>query len=180
MFRIVPFCRMAMNARLSKLSDNKTDQYIFSWKLFGGWDYTIGNSETASNTAMAIVIKIRVHIFSLDKKINFNHSHLKFSTFKSVSFKMRFMLKESIVECRVDLVKKFKPLLFLARVIANAIILSMLAFSIYTISFAVQTSETVETTGSLFTKNQVFLNFRVMKCLMILHIFLFLSFLNLQ
>ncbi|VDK67464.1 unnamed protein product [Onchocerca ochengi] len=113
--------KMAMNARLSKLSDNKTDQYIFSWKLFGGWDYTIGNSETASNTAMAIVIKIR----------------------------------ESIVECRVDLVKKFKPLLFLARVIANAIILSMLAFSIYTISFAVQTSETVETTGSLFTKNQV-------------------------
>ncbi|OZC08094.1 hypothetical protein X798_04885 [Onchocerca flexuosa] len=113
--------KMAMNARLSKLSDNKTDQYIFSWKLFGGWDYTIGNSETASNTAMAIVIKLR----------------------------------ESIVECRVDSVKKFKPLLFLARVIANAIILSMLAFSIYTISFAVQISETVETTGSLFTKNQV-------------------------
>ncbi|VDN94015.1 unnamed protein product [Brugia pahangi] len=113
--------KMAMNARLSKLSDKKTDQYIFSWKLFGGWDYTIGNSETASNTAMAIVIKLR----------------------------------ESIMECRINSEKKFKPLLFLARVIANAIILAMLAFSIYTISFAVQTSETVEKTGNLFTKNQV-------------------------
>lgn len=57
--------------------------------------------------------------------------------------------------------KKFKPLLFLARVVANAIILAMLAFSIYTISFAVQTSETVEKAGSLFTKNQVFLNFNM-------------------
>ncbi|MCP9256990.1 Transmembrane channel-like protein [Dirofilaria immitis] len=92
-----------------------------NWKLLSGWDYTIGNGETASNTAMAIVIKLR----------------------------------ESIVECRVDSAKKFRPLLFMARVIANAIILAMLAFSIYTISFAVQTSETVEKTGSLFTKNQV-------------------------
>ncbi|EFO24563.1 hypothetical protein LOAG_03920 [Loa loa] len=113
--------KMAMNARLSKLSDKKTDQYVFSWKLFGSWDYTIGNSETANNTAMAIVIKLR----------------------------------ESIVECRVDSAKKFRPLLFLARVIANAIILAMLAFSIYMISFAVQTSETVEKAGTLFTKNQV-------------------------
>ncbi|CAG9531962.1 unnamed protein product [Cercopithifilaria johnstoni] len=113
--------KMAMNARLSKMSDQRTDQYIFSWKLFGGWDYTIGNSETASNTAMALVIKIR----------------------------------ESIAECRVNSEKKFKPLLFLARIIANAIILAMLAFSIYTISFAVETSETVEKAGNLFTKNQV-------------------------
>ncbi|KAL3989742.1 TMC domain family protein [Acanthocheilonema viteae] len=113
--------KMAMNARLSKMSDKKTDQYLFSWKLFGGWDYTIGNSETASNTTMAIVIKLR----------------------------------ESIMECRVNSEKKFKPLIFLARVIANAIILAMLAFSIYMISVAVQTSETLEKTGNLLTKNQV-------------------------
>ncbi|VDK88423.1 unnamed protein product, partial [Litomosoides sigmodontis] len=112
--------RMAMNASLSKMSDTKTDQYIFSWKLFGGWDYTIGNTETACNTAMAIVIKLR----------------------------------ESIVECRINSEKKFKPLLFLARVLANAIILLMLAFSIYTITVAVQTSETVEKDGNLFTKNE--------------------------
>lgn len=65
------------------------------------------------------------------------------------------IFQESIMECRVDSEKKFKPLLFLARIVANAIILAMLAFSIYTISFAVETSETVEKTGSLFTKNQV-------------------------
>lgn len=56
----------------------------------------------------------------------------------------------------MDSAKKFQPVQFLARVLANAVILAMLAFSIYTISFAVQSSETVEKTGSLFTKNQVF------------------------
>lgn len=60
-----PFYRMAMNASLSKMSDTKTDQYIFSWKIFGGWDYTIGNTETACNTAMAIVIKLRVRLYFL-------------------------------------------------------------------------------------------------------------------
>lgn len=49
-----------MNARQSTISDSKTDQCIFSWKIFGGWDYTIGNIETASNAAMATVIKLRV------------------------------------------------------------------------------------------------------------------------
>lgn len=52
--------RMAANARMSKLSGSKAEQYIFNWKLFTGWDYTIGNSETASNTVMAVVIKLRV------------------------------------------------------------------------------------------------------------------------
>jgi hypothetical protein len=51
--------RIARNARISKLSGTKAEQYVFNWKLFTGWDYSIGNAETASNTAMAAVIKLR-------------------------------------------------------------------------------------------------------------------------
>uniref|UniRef100_A0A914GZ21 TMC domain-containing protein n=1 Tax=Globodera rostochiensis TaxID=31243 RepID=A0A914GZ21_GLORO len=51
--------RISLNARLSKLSGTKAEQYVFNWKLFTGWDYSIGNSETATNTAMAAVIKLR-------------------------------------------------------------------------------------------------------------------------
>uniref|UniRef100_A0A8R1DXW6 TMC domain-containing protein n=1 Tax=Caenorhabditis japonica TaxID=281687 RepID=A0A8R1DXW6_CAEJA len=65
--------RMAANARMSKLSGSKAEQYIFNWKLFTGWDYTIGNSETASNTVMAVVIKLRESIADCKKD-----SHGKF------------------------------------------------------------------------------------------------------
>ncbi|KAK0403641.1 hypothetical protein QR680_017046 [Steinernema hermaphroditum] len=113
--------KMASNARMSKMAGSKAEQYIFNWKVFTGWDYTIGNSETASNTIMAMIIKLR----------------------------------ESIAESRVDKYQKFRCLQFTLRVFANAVILAMLAFSIYCISFAVQSSKTVEATGNLFTKNQV-------------------------
>lgn len=33
---------MADNSRMSKMS-SKEDECIFSWKLFTGWDYMIGN-----------------------------------------------------------------------------------------------------------------------------------------
>ncbi|KAF1745826.1 hypothetical protein GCK72_022273 [Caenorhabditis remanei] len=65
--------KMAANARMSKLSGSKAEQYIFNWKLFTGWDYTIGNSETASNTVMAVVIKLRESIADIKKD-----SHGKF------------------------------------------------------------------------------------------------------
>jgi len=42
--------------------DLQAEQYIFNWKLFTGWDYSIGNTETASNAAMATVIKLRESI----------------------------------------------------------------------------------------------------------------------
>ncbi|TKR80172.1 hypothetical protein L596_014290 [Steinernema carpocapsae] len=113
--------KMASNARMSKMAGSKAEQYIFNWKVFTGWDYTIGNSETAGNTIMAMIIKLR----------------------------------ESIAESRVDQNQKFRCLQFTLRVFANAVILGMLAFSIYCISFAVQSSKTVEATGNLFTKNQV-------------------------
>lgn len=44
---------MAENSRMSKLSE-KEDECIFSWKLFTGWDYMIGNTETATNRVASI------------------------------------------------------------------------------------------------------------------------------
>lgn len=47
--------RMAENSRLSKLTE-KEDEYVFSWKLFTGWDFMIGNPETAHNRMASIVL----------------------------------------------------------------------------------------------------------------------------
>ncbi|XP_078041033.1 transmembrane channel-like protein [Augochlora pura] len=50
--------KMAKNSRLSKLTE-KEDECIFSWKLFTGWDFMIGNPETAHNRMASIVLSFK-------------------------------------------------------------------------------------------------------------------------
>ncbi|KAL5011904.1 hypothetical protein ScPMuIL_010455 [Solemya velum] len=45
--------KMAENSRQSRLS-NKDEQFIFAWKLFSSWDFTIGHHETANNKVASI------------------------------------------------------------------------------------------------------------------------------
>lgn len=40
---------------MSKLSE-KEDECAFSWKLFTGWDFMIGNPETANNRVASIIL----------------------------------------------------------------------------------------------------------------------------
>ncbi|CAH0577839.1 unnamed protein product [Chrysodeixis includens] len=47
--------KMAENSRMSKLSE-KEDECIFSWKLFTGWDFMIGNTETAHNRIASVIL----------------------------------------------------------------------------------------------------------------------------
>ncbi|XP_046604050.1 transmembrane channel-like protein [Neodiprion virginianus] len=47
--------KMAENSRMSKLSE-KEDECGFTWKLFTGWDFMIGNPETAHNRIASIVL----------------------------------------------------------------------------------------------------------------------------
>ncbi|KAK0180995.1 hypothetical protein PV327_003319 [Microctonus hyperodae] len=50
--------KMAKNSRMSKLSE-KEDECAFSWKLFTGWDFMIGNPETAHNRVASIVLSFK-------------------------------------------------------------------------------------------------------------------------
>ncbi|XP_019618973.1 PREDICTED: transmembrane channel-like protein 3, partial [Branchiostoma belcheri] len=51
--------KMAKNSRMAKLS-TEDDQFTFCWKVFCGWDYLIGQSDTADNKFAAISTGIRV------------------------------------------------------------------------------------------------------------------------
>lgn len=58
---------MAKNSRMSKLSE-KEDECAFSWKLFSGWDFMIGNAETAQNRVGSIVLGFKESLLEESEK----------------------------------------------------------------------------------------------------------------
>ncbi|GFY45241.1 transmembrane channel-like protein 3, partial [Trichonephila inaurata madagascariensis] len=58
---------MAENSRMSKLSE-KDDECTFAWKLFTGWDYMIGNPETAYNKVASLVMGFKEAILEEKEK----------------------------------------------------------------------------------------------------------------
>ncbi|KAL7298233.1 hypothetical protein TKK_0009222 [Trichogramma kaykai] len=59
--------KMAENSRMSKLSE-KEDECAFSWKLFTGWDFMIGNAETAHNRIGSIVLGLKEALLEESEK----------------------------------------------------------------------------------------------------------------
>ncbi|KAI8518574.1 Transmembrane channel-like protein 3 [Branchiostoma belcheri] len=59
--------KMAKNSRMAKLS-TEDDQFTFCWKVFCGWDYLIGQSDTADNKFAAISTGIREAILEEEEK----------------------------------------------------------------------------------------------------------------
>ncbi|KAI2803198.1 Transmembrane channel-like protein 3 [Blomia tropicalis] len=58
------FCvlqKMAQNARMSRIG-SKDDESTFCWKIFTGWDYMIGNGETAYNKVASLVMGLKESI----------------------------------------------------------------------------------------------------------------------
>ncbi|EEC08501.1 conserved hypothetical protein, partial [Ixodes scapularis] len=59
--------KMAANSRQSKMTE-KEDECTFTWKLFSGWDFMIGNSETAHNKVASLVMSFKVSEAILEEK----------------------------------------------------------------------------------------------------------------
>lgn len=73
---------MAKNSRLSKLTE-KEDEYIFSWKLFTGWDFMIGNPETSHNRTASIVLGFKEALLEEAEKQRDERKYAQFFSFHS-------------------------------------------------------------------------------------------------
>ncbi|CAH1271433.1 TMC3 [Branchiostoma lanceolatum] len=105
--------KMAKNSRMAKLS-TEDDQFTFCWKVFCGWDYLIGQSDTADNKFAAISTGIREAILEEEEKNKDERS-----------------MKE-------------KCLILILRILANFMIVILLAGSGYAIQLVVERSEQFE------------------------------------
>ncbi|CAH1271341.1 TMC3 [Branchiostoma lanceolatum] len=107
---------------LRKMADNSRqsklstgeDQFTFCWKVFCGWDSLIGQSEAADNKFAAITTGLREAIIEEEEK------------------------------CRVEKSKKEKYVSILLRILANFMIITLLAGSGYAIQLVVERSELFE------------------------------------
>ena len=43
----------------------KEDECTFAWKLYTGWDYMIGNAETAHNKVSSLVMSFKVSVLRI-------------------------------------------------------------------------------------------------------------------
>ncbi|XP_023232918.1 transmembrane channel-like protein 2-B isoform X1 [Centruroides sculpturatus] len=75
--------KMAENARMSKLSE-KEDECTFAWKLFTGWDYMIGNAETAYNKTASLVMGFKESILE-EKEKKKQDKNWKLVTFRVIA-----------------------------------------------------------------------------------------------
>lgn len=70
---------MAENSRSSKLS-SKDDECVFTWKLFTGWDFMIGNiKELKLLTIQVLIIEDTMKMLWV---VPSPHSHFIFHAFK--------------------------------------------------------------------------------------------------
>ncbi|XP_078604409.1 transmembrane channel-like protein 1 isoform X3 [Branchiostoma floridae x Branchiostoma japonicum] len=106
--------QMAKNSRMSKMSTSD-DQFQFCWKVFCGWDYLIGNSETADNKVAAITTGLREAILEEEEKNKDEQSS-----------------------------KKERYITISLRLLANVLVTILLAGSGYAIQLVVERSEQFE------------------------------------
>ncbi|RWS23187.1 hypothetical protein B4U80_10104 [Leptotrombidium deliense] len=111
---------MAQNARQSRVS-TKDDDYVFTWKLYTGWDYMIGNSETAYN--------------------------------KMASIAMGF--KEVILEEKEKTKVETSWKLIMRRILANILVLTLLASSSYAVYLVVERSQQLPPDPGWVRENEV-------------------------